>query len=74
MTPARFNFARDVVERADPAALALRFVDAGGGVRDLTFGEVAEQAARWTALLRRRGLGRATACSSSSGRRRSGTR
>jgi acyl-coenzyme A synthetase/AMP-(fatty) acid ligase len=55
---ARFNFARDVVERADPAALALRFVDSGGGVRDLTFGEVVERASRWTALLRRRGIAR----------------
>jgi acyl-coenzyme A synthetase/AMP-(fatty) acid ligase len=54
--PERFNFARDVVERADPAALALRFVDAAGGVRDLTFGEVAERAARWTAELRRRSV------------------
>jgi acyl-coenzyme A synthetase/AMP-(fatty) acid ligase len=56
VTPARFNFARDVVERADPAALALRFVDAGGGVHDLTFGELVERTARWTALLRRRGV------------------
>jgi acyl-coenzyme A synthetase/AMP-(fatty) acid ligase len=50
--PARFNFARDVVEAADPGALALRFVDAAGAVRDLTFGEVAESAARWAGLLR----------------------
>jgi acyl-coenzyme A synthetase/AMP-(fatty) acid ligase len=54
--PARFNFARDVVENADPDALALRFVDAAGSVRDLTFGEVAELAARWAGLLRARGL------------------
>jgi acyl-coenzyme A synthetase/AMP-(fatty) acid ligase len=54
--PARFNFARDVVERADASALALRFVDGGGGVRDLTFGKVAESAARWTGLLRGRGV------------------
>jgi acyl-coenzyme A synthetase/AMP-(fatty) acid ligase len=54
--PARFNFARDVVERADREALAIRFVDAAGSVRDLTFGEVAERAARWAALLRRRGV------------------
>jgi acyl-coenzyme A synthetase/AMP-(fatty) acid ligase len=52
----RFNFARDVVEAADPDALALRFVDAGGGVRDQSFGEVAESAARWSGLLRTRGV------------------
>ena len=54
--PARFNFTRDVVESTDPAALALRFVDAGGEVRDLTFGEIAESAARWAGLLRGRGV------------------
>jgi NAD(P)-dependent dehydrogenase (short-subunit alcohol dehydrogenase family) len=52
----RFNFARDVVEAADPAALALRFVDAGGNVCDLTFGDVATSAARWATLLRSRGV------------------
>ena len=30
--PQRFNFTRDIVERADPAKLALRFVD--GAVRN----------------------------------------
>jgi acyl-coenzyme A synthetase/AMP-(fatty) acid ligase len=54
--PPRFNFARDIVERADPAALGLRFVDLNGGVRDLTFGEIAEWAARWAGLLRTRGV------------------
>jgi acyl-coenzyme A synthetase/AMP-(fatty) acid ligase len=52
----RFNFARDVVEAADRAALALRFVDAGGAVCDLSFGEVAERGARWAGLLRARGI------------------
>jgi acyl-coenzyme A synthetase/AMP-(fatty) acid ligase len=52
----RFNFTRDVVERADPATLALRFVDTAGSIRDLTFGEIVERASRWTALLRRRGV------------------
>ena len=56
MIPARFNFARDVVERAEPETLALRFVSAAGGRRDLTFGEVAESAARWAAFLRGRGV------------------
>ncbi len=53
VNPARFNFARDVVEQADPARLALRFVDRAGATSDLTFGEVAERTARWTGLLRR---------------------
>src|SRR5204863_2182439 len=54
--PDRFNFARDVVERADPGALGLRFVDADGDVRDLTFGRLAESAAQWAGLLRARGI------------------
>jgi acyl-coenzyme A synthetase/AMP-(fatty) acid ligase len=56
VAPARFNFARDVVERSDPDALALRFVAADGAVRDLTFGEIAGSAARWAGLLRARGV------------------
>jgi acyl-coenzyme A synthetase/AMP-(fatty) acid ligase len=53
MTPARFNFVRDVVEQQDAGKLALRFCDAGGGVRDLSFGEVTGAAARWAGVLRR---------------------
>jgi acyl-coenzyme A synthetase/AMP-(fatty) acid ligase len=53
MGPTMFNFTRDVVERADPEGLALRFVDRDGVTSDLTFGEIAERAARWTGLLRR---------------------
>jgi acyl-coenzyme A synthetase/AMP-(fatty) acid ligase len=56
VTPARFNFARDVVERQDPGRLALRHCDRAGVVRDLTFGEMGEQAARWARLLRGRGI------------------
>jgi acyl-coenzyme A synthetase/AMP-(fatty) acid ligase len=56
MTPARFNFARDVVEAQDPGRHALRFCDRGGAVHDLTFGEVADASARWTGLLRERGV------------------
>ena len=56
MDPDRFNFTRDVVEHADPNALALRFVDSAGGIRDLSFGEIAELAARWTGRLRRAGI------------------
>ena len=52
--PDRFNFTRDVVERHDPARLGLRFVGRDGDVRDLTFGEITDDAARWTGLLRSR--------------------
>jgi acyl-coenzyme A synthetase/AMP-(fatty) acid ligase len=54
--PARFNFTRDVVEQTEPDRLALRFADRSGGVHDLSFGEVAEQAARWAGVLRRTGI------------------
>ena len=54
--PARFNFVRDVVERQDPARLALRFCDREGSVEDLTFGQVGDRAARWAAVLRSRGV------------------
>ena len=56
MTPARFNFARDVVEAQDPARLALRFCDREGAVEDITFGRVSERAARWADVLRSRGV------------------
>jgi acyl-coenzyme A synthetase/AMP-(fatty) acid ligase len=56
VTPARFNFTRDVIEAQDPGRRALRFCDRSGGVRDLTFGEVSDQAARWAGLLRGRGI------------------
>ncbi len=56
--PARFNVARDVVEAqaADPARLALVFVDRAGARRDLSFSEIAADAARWAGLLRREGV------------------
>ena len=50
--PARFNFVRDVVERQDPARLALRFCNREGTVEDLTFGQVGDRAARWAGVLR----------------------
>jgi acyl-coenzyme A synthetase/AMP-(fatty) acid ligase len=53
MEPTTFNFTGDVVERADPDRLALRFVDRDGATSDLTFREISERAARWTGLLRR---------------------
>jgi acyl-coenzyme A synthetase/AMP-(fatty) acid ligase len=56
--PARFNFASDVVDvlAREPGRPAVRFVAAGGGVREATFGEVAAASARWAGLLRARGV------------------
>jgi acyl-coenzyme A synthetase/AMP-(fatty) acid ligase len=56
--PARFNFARDVVDvlAADPGRLAIRFLTAGGDERDVSFAEVAASTARWTSLLRKLGV------------------
>jgi acyl-coenzyme A synthetase/AMP-(fatty) acid ligase len=58
--PAHFNFARDVVERlaSDPARRAMLFIDRDGTQTELTFAEIAAGAARWTRLLRGRGLSR----------------
>ena len=59
--PERFNFARDVVERLaaeDPGGCALTFVDSAGEVSRLTWGEVADGAARWSGLLAEQGLRR----------------
>jgi acyl-coenzyme A synthetase/AMP-(fatty) acid ligase len=56
MAPARFNFARDVVEQQDAERLAIRFYDRTGRVRDLTFGMVSDRAARWAGVLRSRGV------------------
>ena len=57
--PARFNFTRDVVEAAateDAFRHALTFVDHEGVIDRRTFKEVANDASRWTAYLRSRGL------------------
>ena len=52
--PARYNFARDVVEpRTGPA---ITFVAADGSVRELTFDEVNARAAQWTNRLARAGV------------------
>ena len=56
--PERFNFARDVVERHARDELALTFVDAAGEVSRLTWGEIADGAARWSGVLAERGLRR----------------
>jgi acetyl-CoA synthetase/medium-chain acyl-CoA synthetase len=58
--PARFNFARDVVERlaSDSTRRAMLFRDRDGTQTELTFAEIAAGAARWTSVLRGRGLSR----------------
>jgi acyl-coenzyme A synthetase/AMP-(fatty) acid ligase len=57
--PARFNFARDVVEvlAADRERAGMTFVGTDGAATEITFAEIAERAARWAGLLRRRGVG-----------------
>ncbi len=56
--PERFNFARDVVEQISAEQFALTFVDTAGEVSRLTWGEVADGAARWSGVLAERGLRR----------------
>jgi acyl-coenzyme A synthetase/AMP-(fatty) acid ligase len=48
----RFNFTRDVLDRAEGRAIL--FVDRADGTRELSFREVSARAAQWTNLLRRR--------------------
>src|SRR5439155_1661976 len=50
----RFNFTRDVLDRSTGRALV--FMSASGEVRELSFEEVSARAARWTNMLRRRGI------------------
>jgi acetyl-CoA synthetase len=50
------NFARDVVDRADPARRALVEIDAQGNRREFSFGEVADGAARLAGTLAARGV------------------
>jgi acetyl-CoA synthetase len=50
------NFARDVVEAAHPARLALVTLSAEGERREVTFGEVAERSARLACALAARGV------------------
>jgi acyl-coenzyme A synthetase/AMP-(fatty) acid ligase len=52
------NFAREVVDAADPRRLALVAVDRGGVRREIDFGEVADRSARLGGALARRGVGR----------------
>jgi acetyl-CoA synthetase len=55
------NFARDVVEAADPGRLALVELARDGTRREWRFGEVAEQATRLAAVLAGHGAGRGDA-------------
>jgi len=52
------NFARDVVDAADPARRALVAVAADGGREEISFGEVADRSARLAGTLAARGVGR----------------
>jgi acetyl-CoA synthetase len=52
------NFARDVVDAAEPGRLALVELTRAGGRREWTFGEVADASARLAGTLVRGGVGR----------------
>ena len=56
--PDRFNFARDVVEALadDPKRRAVTFIGRDGIIEPRTFHQIAERAARWSWLLRERGV------------------
>jgi len=52
------NFAREVVDGADPQRLALVAIGRDGDRREIAFGEVAERSARLAGTLAQRGVGR----------------
>jgi acetyl-CoA synthetase len=52
------NFAREVVDAADPARPALVALARDGGRREISFGEVADRSARLAGALAARGVGR----------------
>jgi acyl-coenzyme A synthetase/AMP-(fatty) acid ligase len=52
------NFARDVVDTAEPSRLALVALSREGERREIAFGEVAERSARLAGALEARGVGR----------------
>ena len=52
------NFAREVVDGADPRRLALVAVARDGERREISFGEVADRSARLAGALAARGVGR----------------
>jgi acetyl-CoA synthetase len=55
------NFSRDVVDRADPARLALIALGGDRGRREISFGEVADRSARLAGTLAARGVRRGDA-------------
>ena len=56
--PVLVNFARDVVDAADPGRLALVALTRRGERREISFGEVARRSARLAGALARRGVSR----------------
>src|SRR5688500_10146811 len=54
--PARFNIARAVCDRHPPASLGMIVEDAGGSVRNWTFGELSRASARLANALKARGV------------------
>jgi acyl-coenzyme A synthetase/AMP-(fatty) acid ligase len=54
----RMNFAREVVDAADPSGPALVALGADGSRREIHFGEVADRSARLAGALAERGVGR----------------
>src|SRR5215213_9474741 len=52
------SFVRDVVDAADPSALALVALGRDGERREISFGEVADRSARLAGALAKRGVGR----------------
>jgi acyl-coenzyme A synthetase/AMP-(fatty) acid ligase len=52
------NFARDVVDAADPSRLALVALSRDGDRREIAFGEIADRSARLAGALAVRGVGR----------------
>jgi acyl-coenzyme A synthetase/AMP-(fatty) acid ligase len=52
------NFTRDLVDRADPARLALVVLDRDGGRREVGFGELGDRSARLAGKLAGQGVGR----------------
>jgi acetyl-CoA synthetase len=52
------NFARDVVDAADPSTVALVALTGDGDRREIRFGEVADRSARLAGALAARGVGR----------------
>ena len=56
--PDHFNFARDVVEALsdDPKRRAVTFIGKDGIIEPRTFHQIAERSARWSWLLRERGV------------------